>query len=172
MTFQIIQGFPGGSDCKESAAMQEIWVRPLGREDPLQYSCLENPMDRGAWRAKVHEFAESDTADNIKSMLFITARLQLTPIAPFTSSRIHFWVPYWKKKSSYIISVANFNFNSMITSLKLTFKKILITSSLIQLFQSHSYFKTHSCGHIFQSQSLHPKNNLSLYWEGQVQTSF
>ena len=39
-------------------AMQETWVQSLGLEDspgegndnPPQYSCLENPMDRGAWR--------------------------------------------------------------------------------------------------------------------------
>ena len=32
-----------------------------GNDNPLQYSCLENPMDRGAWRAIVHEVAkESD----------------------------------------------------------------------------------------------------------------
>ena len=29
--------------------------------NPLQYSCLENPMDRGAWRATVHGVAESRT---------------------------------------------------------------------------------------------------------------
>ena len=42
--------------------MQEKWVQLLGQEDspgegngnPLQYSCLENPMDRGAWWATVH----------------------------------------------------------------------------------------------------------------------
>jgi len=42
--------------------MQETQVLSLGQEDPmeeematpLQYSCLENPMDRGAWRATVH----------------------------------------------------------------------------------------------------------------------
>ena len=28
---------------------------------PLQYSCQENPMDRGAWRATVHGFAKSQT---------------------------------------------------------------------------------------------------------------
>ena len=28
-----------------------------GHGNPLQYSCLENPMDRGAWRATVHEVA-------------------------------------------------------------------------------------------------------------------
>ena len=30
-----------------------------GHNNPLQYSCLENPMDRGAWRATVHEVAKS-----------------------------------------------------------------------------------------------------------------
>ena len=30
-----------------------------GHGNPLQYSCLENPMDRGAWRATVHGVAES-----------------------------------------------------------------------------------------------------------------
>ena len=50
---------------KNLPAMQEIWVWSLGQEDPLekemanslQYSCLENPMDRGAWEAKVHGVA-------------------------------------------------------------------------------------------------------------------
>ena len=32
-----------------------------GNGTPLQYSCLENPMDRGAWRAAVHGAAESRT---------------------------------------------------------------------------------------------------------------
>ena len=47
--------------------MQEIQVQSLGQEDapgegdgcPRQYSCLENPMDRGAWRATVHGVAQS-----------------------------------------------------------------------------------------------------------------
>ena len=30
-----------------------------GNDNPLQYSCLENPMDRGAWQATVHGVAES-----------------------------------------------------------------------------------------------------------------
>ena len=32
-----------------------------GNDNPLQYSCLENPMDRGAWRATVHGVAKSQT---------------------------------------------------------------------------------------------------------------
>ena len=32
-----------------------------GKGNPFQYSCLENPMDRGAWRATVHEVAKSRT---------------------------------------------------------------------------------------------------------------
>ena len=32
-----------------------------GHVSPCQYSCLENPMDRGAWQAIVHRVAESDT---------------------------------------------------------------------------------------------------------------
>ena len=32
-----------------------------GQGNPLQYSCPENPMDRGAWWAKVHGVAEPDT---------------------------------------------------------------------------------------------------------------
>ena len=34
-----------------------------GHGNPLQYSCLENPMDRGAWRAAVHRLAESDVTE-------------------------------------------------------------------------------------------------------------
>ena len=32
-----------------------------GHGNPLQYSCLENPMDRGAWQATVHRVTESQT---------------------------------------------------------------------------------------------------------------
>jgi len=65
-------GFPGGSAVKNPSAIQgteEMLVQSLGQEDspggghgnPLQYSCLEKPMDRGAWWATFHGVAESQT---------------------------------------------------------------------------------------------------------------
>ena len=61
--------FPGGSDGK-SICLQcrrlrfESWIRkiPWRRNgNSLQYSCLENPMDRGAWQATFHGVAENWT---------------------------------------------------------------------------------------------------------------
>ena len=46
---------------KNLPAMQKTQVLfPLGEEhgNPLQYACLENPMDRGAWQATVHGVAK------------------------------------------------------------------------------------------------------------------
>ena len=55
-----VYGSPGGSDYKESAynagylgSTPGLSRSPReGNGNPLQYSCLENPMDRGAWRAQ------------------------------------------------------------------------------------------------------------------------
>ena len=50
--------------------IQEIWVQSLGQKmaslgvgngNPLQYSCLDNPTDRGAWWATVHGITKSQT---------------------------------------------------------------------------------------------------------------
>ena len=65
-------GFPDGSADKESACSSgetgEVSLIPgLGRShkggngNPLQDSCLKNPMDRGAWRASAHGIAKSWT---------------------------------------------------------------------------------------------------------------
>ena len=63
------KGFPGGSDDKESACNAgDLGLIPgLGRfpgvenGNPLQYSCLENAMDRGAWQTTVHGVLKSQT---------------------------------------------------------------------------------------------------------------
>ena len=62
-------GFPGGSEVKNQpldvgdvGSIPESGRSP-GEENgnPLQYSCLENSMDRGAWWAIVHEISKSQT---------------------------------------------------------------------------------------------------------------
>ena len=67
-------GFPGGASGKEknppanAGDIRDMGSIPgLGRSpegghaNPLQYSCLENPKDRGAWWATVHGVAKSQT---------------------------------------------------------------------------------------------------------------
>ena len=64
--------FPGGSNSKESACNVGDQGSIPGSEgypaegngNPLQYSCLENSMDRGAWWVTVHEVAKSRTQLN------------------------------------------------------------------------------------------------------------
>ena len=63
----VNSGFPGGSDDKESACNAgDLGSIPgsrrssgRGHVNPLQYSNLENPMDRGAWQATVHRVAKN-----------------------------------------------------------------------------------------------------------------
>ena len=65
----VFLGFPGGSEVKESAHNAgDLGSIPgsgrspgEGNSNPLQYSCLENPMDEGAWWATVHRVAKSQT---------------------------------------------------------------------------------------------------------------
>ena len=68
--FTLFQGFPGGTsgkeptcsagDIKETGSIPGSWRSPEGRHgSPLQYSCLANPLDRGAWWTTVHSVAKS-----------------------------------------------------------------------------------------------------------------
>ena len=68
----LLLGFPGSSGCKEPTSQCRRHKRyefnpgsgrspGEGNGNPLQYSCLGNPMDRGAWRARVHRVTKSWT---------------------------------------------------------------------------------------------------------------
>ena len=70
-----VWGFSGGSVVKNSLSnagdMGDMGLIPgsgrshwWGNGNPLQYSCLENPMDRGAWQAPEHRVIESDTTEH------------------------------------------------------------------------------------------------------------
>ena len=68
----IHMDFPGGSDGKELACNAEDlglitgWGRSgEGNSYPLQYSCLENSMDRGVWRATVRGVTKSWTQEQL-----------------------------------------------------------------------------------------------------------
>ena len=72
-THMILLGFPGGTSGKEPALPMQVDITDpssipgLGRSpgggygNPFQYSCLENPMDRGAWQGSVHRVTKSWT---------------------------------------------------------------------------------------------------------------
>ena len=72
MMYSTYLGFPGGPSGKESASQSED-IRDMGsipgsgrspgggNGNPLWYSCLENPMDIGAWQAMVHQVTKSQT---------------------------------------------------------------------------------------------------------------
>ena len=69
MTPASVMGFPVAQMVKNPLAIQEnqVWSLGQGRSPgggpgkPLQYSCLENPMDRGAWPTTDHRIAKSWT---------------------------------------------------------------------------------------------------------------
>ena len=76
-------GFPSGSDGKESACNtgDPGQARSLGQEDPpaegngnlLQYPCLENSMDRGAWQAIVYGVSNKlDTTEQLTLLLSLS----------------------------------------------------------------------------------------------------
>ena len=63
-----VNGLPGDAGVKNLPAIVGVGLNPglgssprVGNGNPLQYSCLENSMDRGAWRATVHEIAKIQT---------------------------------------------------------------------------------------------------------------
>ena len=71
---------------KNLPAMRETQVPSLGQEDPrgegngnlLQYSCLENPVDRGAWRATIHGVPKSRTYKKVQCSRIVSLKVDLS----------------------------------------------------------------------------------------------
>ena len=99
---QPIWAFLVAQTVKNPPAMQETWVLSLdqkkktpgeGNGNPLQYSCMENPLDRGAWQATVYSIAKNWTwlsnwtTSTVKEMLdseyFLFATLNLIIDYPY-----------------------------------------------------------------------------------------
>ena len=59
----MVKNLPTNARDAGDAGLIPGWGRSpgVGNGNPLQYSCLENPMDRGAWRATVHGVTKSQT---------------------------------------------------------------------------------------------------------------
>ena len=60
----LLRWFSGKESAGQCRCQFDLWVRKTpgeGDGNPLQYSCLENPMDRGAWRATVQRVTKSWT---------------------------------------------------------------------------------------------------------------
>ena len=103
--------FPGGSDSKASAynAGDPGSIPGSGRSpgegngNPLQYSCLENPMDREAWWATVHGVAKSGTRLSDFTFTFNA------PLASDNQTRFHD-VTSWEIDGQNMETVANFTF--------------------------------------------------------------
>ena len=61
----VVQNLPTNSgDIRDAGSIPGLRRSPGGGHgNPLQYSCLENPMDRGVWGATVHRATQSDTTE-------------------------------------------------------------------------------------------------------------
>ena len=63
-------------NARDPGLIPELGRSPAGRHgNPLQYSCLENPMDRGAWLATVHGVAKSQTRRSMHTHIICCNRL-------------------------------------------------------------------------------------------------
>ena len=86
------QGFPGGSNSKISpcSAGDSLGKSPGEKNGyPLEYSCLENSIERGAWRATVHGVAELNTSEqHTQIYIYIEVQVQFSSVQLLSCVRL------------------------------------------------------------------------------------
>ena len=100
---RVFLGFPGGSDGKEPVrnagdpgSIPGLGGSPgEGNGTTLQYSCLENPMDRGAWWATVHGVAQSDMTEQFH---FLSVFFLISSSSFIKGFTYFFYVTFIKQK--------------------------------------------------------------------------
>ena len=77
----VVKNPPANTGDARDAVLKPGSIRSPGggNGNPLQYSCLENPMDRGAWWATVHGVAESNTTEHARYLILTASQLHLYP---------------------------------------------------------------------------------------------
>ena len=145
---------------KNPPAMPVTWVWPLGWEDPfgegrcnpLQYSGLENSMDRGAWQATVHGVAKSQTG--LSDFHFHSWRWS------FNSSFSVSWSCIWVLVVARVLILKKIKFTSLLQiswSVILCYGHLAVRSSkemesnVCMHYSSKREIRTFKCGNIIYS---------------------
>ena len=171
----LIVGFPGGSDDNESACNvgEPGSIPGLGRSpgevngNPLQYSCLENPMDRGAWQSTVHGVAKSWT------------QLSNFTITAYLVTKYYFF--FFKESQVLVFKCFDSSpqswswFNTVILDKLFTFVSLAFLSSKVDLITGYFYTVSVRIREVtngkYLTQSLLSSNNLinvNYYYCAQV----
>ena len=121
---------------KNLPAVQETWVRPLGwasgegHDNPLQYSCQENPMDRGVWQAtpwvtkswiQLSNWAQKHTTVTVGLLIVVSYLVLGTPVQ-FSSvqllSRVWLFATPWIAAHQASLSITNSRSSLRLTSIE------------------------------------------------------
>ena len=89
----VVKNLPANEgDLRNMGSIPGLGRSPEGcHGNPLQHSCLENPMDRGAWQAAVQRVTESDTEESLKrlSLARHTNPLSFPALLPRPANKTH-----------------------------------------------------------------------------------
>jgi len=124
-------GFSGGSavknppanagDIRDVGSVPGLWRSPGGEYgNPLQYSCLENPMDRGAWR--VTDWRDLACTESGMWGFALTVSCDGPRL-----EELNFW--FWSTKNPYFLTTDSINFNFVDTLIKWTLPYSLLANT-------------------------------------------